>query len=368
MKQALVCIGFLLAPFLRAQEPLTNQTIMNLVKAGVGAETIAGMIHQQPGKYSLSADDLIALKKAGVPDNVIAALFSSSAASAQPVQPVINSYLPTAPIMPAPNLAPLILHDATPVRLRLNRNLSSADAKAGDSVDFEVLDDIKVDDVLVIARGGTAIATITQAEAKKRMARGGKLDVNMDYVRLVNGDKVTVRAVKETKGGGHTGAMTGAIVATSLVFWPAAPFFLFMHGKDVMIPKGTEITAYVDGDITLDRAKFYGVPQVPPAAPLAAPVAAPMTPITPSVAPPIANGSMVDITFTSNPPGVIVSMYGQPIGRTPFTTRLQPGTYRAVFSGIGYGPVTKDVAVGAGFPTTVSATLQAAPITESRPE
>ncbi len=42
--------------------------------------------------------------------------------------------------------------------------------------------------------------------------------------------------------------MTGAIVATSLVVWPAAPFFLFMHGKDTTIPKGTEITAYVNGE------------------------------------------------------------------------------------------------------------------------
>jgi len=82
--------------------------------------------------------------------------------------------------------------------------------------------------------------------------------VNIDYVRLVNGEKVALRAVKEVKGGGHTGAMTGAIVATSLVFFPAAPFFLFMHGKDVTIPQGTEITAYVQGEIVLDSTHFGG--------------------------------------------------------------------------------------------------------------
>jgi hypothetical protein len=150
----------------------------------------------------------------------------------------------------------LILHDATPVRLRLTRNLSSADATTGETVDFEVLEDLKLDGFLIVARGGTAIATVTQAQHKRRMARGGKLDVNIDYVRLVNGDKVALRAVKETSGGGHTGAMTGAIVATSLVFLPAAPFFLFMHGKDVTIPKGTEISAYVSGEIKLDRENF----------------------------------------------------------------------------------------------------------------
>ncbi len=29
-----------------------------------------------------------------------------------------------------------------------------------------------------------------------------------------------------------------------------------MKGKDITIPKGTEITAYINGDITLDSAKF----------------------------------------------------------------------------------------------------------------
>ena len=57
-----------------------------------------------------------------------------------------------------------VLHDATPVRLRLARTLSSADAKVGENVDFEVLEDVKIGDAVVIARGGTAIATVTQAE------------------------------------------------------------------------------------------------------------------------------------------------------------------------------------------------------------
>jgi hypothetical protein len=161
-----------------------------------------------------------------------------------------------------------VLHDATPVRLRLARNLSSADAKVGETVDFEVLEDVKIGDTLIVARGATAIATITAAEKKKRMARGGKLDVNMDYVRLVNGDKVALRAVKETSGGGHTGAMTGGIVASAIVFFPAAPFFLFMHGKDTTIPKGTEITGYTNGEIKLDPAKFVQASAniIPPAA------------------------------------------------------------------------------------------------------
>jgi hypothetical protein len=53
--------------------------------------------------------------------------------------------------------------------------------------------------------------------------------------------------------------MTGAMVATSIVFWPAAPLFLFMHGKDITIPKGHEVTVYVNADFQIDARKF---PQV----------------------------------------------------------------------------------------------------------
>jgi hypothetical protein len=46
------------------------------------------------------------------------------------------------------------------------------------------------------------------------------------------------------------------MVATAIVAWPAAPLWLLVHGKDVTIGKGTQITAYVVGDMPLDAAKF----------------------------------------------------------------------------------------------------------------
>jgi len=367
MRHTIACIVFLLLSVtVNAQEVLNNATILKLVKAGIGEDTIVGMINQQPGKYSLSTDDIIALKTAGVSDKVIAAIIVRSGALAQPTapQPTTN-VTPIAAVLsqPVPQ-APLVLHDGTPIRLRLNRTLTSADDKAGDNVDFEVLDDIKVDDAMLIPRGGTAIATITEAEHKKRMARGGKLDVNMDYARLVNGEKVALRAVKEVKGGGHTGAMTGAMVATAIVVWPAAPFFLFMHGKDVTIPKGTEITAYVNGEIKLDRARFFGsapAQMLVASSPQAMPVMSPAT-FTPTVAPAPSSpvvGGIVDITFTSTPANALVSIGGMALGRTPFTTKIPLGYYKATFSVYGYANSIESLSVGNGYPTTVNAMLQA---------
>ena len=147
---------------------------------------------------------------------------------------------PTAPPKPVTTSASnkFALDDGTPIKLRLNRTLSSADAKTGDNIDFEVLEEVKVGEVVVVPKGSIAIGTITDAEHKKRMARGGKLDLEIDYVKLADGEKATLRAVKETKGGGHTGAMTGGMVATAIVVWPAAPLFLFHAWERHHNPEG----------------------------------------------------------------------------------------------------------------------------------
>ena len=217
-----------------------------------------------------------------------------------------------------------VLDDGTPIKLRLDRNLSSADAKTGDSIDFEVLEEVKVNDVVVIPKGNIAIGTVTAAEHKKRMARGGKLDIEIDYVKLADGEKAAIRAVKETKGGGHTGAMTGAIVATSLVVWPAAPFFLFMHGKDTTIPKGTEITAYVNGNMPLDLAKFA------PVAPAVSNVAASSAVALQSTP------TNARLEITSNPSGGEISVDGNFVGDTPSEVSVAAGVRTITISKHGY--------------------------------
>lgn len=248
------------------------------------------------------------------------------------------------------------LEDGTPIKLRLTRNLSSADATTGDRVDFEVLEDVKVKDVIVVPRGGLALATITEAEHKRRMARGGKLNVNIDDVRLADGEKAPLRAVKEAKGGGHTGAMTGGIVATAIVFFPAAPLFLFMHGKDITIPKGTEITAYTNGDIPLDPKRFS-----------AQATANTETGVAPAQATssviPAQNGSGADpalstVDLKSTPDGAEITVDEKFMGSTPSSLRLSVGEHKIKLEKSGFKTWERTMTVGAGATATVNATLE----------
>ena len=82
-----------------------------------------------------------------------------------------------------------VLEDGTPVKLRFSQTVSSGDAHVNDQVEFEVLEEIKMGDFVVIPKGGIAWGTVTEAQPKRRMARGGKLEIVMDSVRLADGEK-----------------------------------------------------------------------------------------------------------------------------------------------------------------------------------
>lgn len=236
-----------------------------------------------------------------------------------------------------------VLEDETPIRLRLNRTISSADAHVGDTVDFETLDDITVNGTLVIPKGGLAFATVTEAQAKRRMARGGKLDINIDYVKLVSGEKAALRAVKDVKGGGHTGGMVGGMVATSLVFFPAAPFFLFMHGKDISIPKGTDITAYVSGDMRLDIAKFQ------PAAPATAQA---------QIAVANTDSTSAKLQLESDPPGADIEVDGSFVGNTPSDVQVADGDHTVTVKKAGFKDWERKLKVTSGSSVRLNAELE----------
>jgi len=248
-------------------------------------------------------------------------------APAAPSAPTQNDAAGQPPSGPPP---PNTLLDGTAVKMRLAENFSSETSKTGDQVPFEVTDEVVVEGITVIPKGAQALATVTNAEPKKRMGRGGKLDVNVDSVRLADGEKAQLRAVRDNSGGGHIGIMTTAIVATALVFFPAAPLFLFMHGKSVEVPKGTEVTAFVQGDMKLDMAKFAPVPP-PGAVAVAAPVAA-------------ASGLTIDASVAN----CDIEVDGSFVGSTPSTLNLAPGKHDIVVKKAGYKDWARSMTVASG--------------------
>ena len=88
----LVTVAALLAPSARAAEVLTNDSVISMVKAGLGEELVLSKIRSSPAQYDLSTDGIIKLKSAGVTDKIIQAMMAAGSAAPAPA--------------PAPSAAP----------------------------------------------------------------------------------------------------------------------------------------------------------------------------------------------------------------------------------------------------------------------
>jgi hypothetical protein len=83
MKRVLVaiclCVSFFVAVHAQQQSegPLTNESVVKLVKAGFKEKTVIAIIHNRPSVFKLEPDQLIQLKRQGVSENIILAMLSS---------------------------------------------------------------------------------------------------------------------------------------------------------------------------------------------------------------------------------------------------------------------------------------------------
>ena len=211
------------------------------------------------------------------------------------------------------------LSDGTPVKLRLNRNVSSATDKVGDPVEFEVLEEVKVADVIVIPRGSVASGAVSGLEPKGRMGRAAKLNVEINSVRLKDGEKAPLREVPDTK---DDGASKTTSLAANVVLLPASSLSSLRHGKDVLLPKGTEITVFVAGNLLLEKAKFEMEEG--------------------------ATSRQTIISITSSPPGATIQVDGSIIGNTPSSIDVVGGDHHVTVFKTGYKPWERTLTVSGG--------------------
>lgn len=236
-----------------------------------------------------------------------------------------------------------ILEDGTPVKLRLARSLSSADARAGQEIPFEVMDDVDVDGVTVLHRGAAAIGVVTDADSARKMDREGKLSFRLSYLTLADEEKAALRSFSHSKG--HSGVSDGAALGAYAAGGLVGLFVLtaLTKGTNVLIPHGTKITAFVDGDMHLDLSKFGA-------------------PTQSSSQEPAPQGTTVQASLVvdSAPAGADVEVDGRLVGSTPLTVTLAAGGRQIVVKKKGFTDWSKTVHVTGGT-VHVNAVLEQSP-------
>lgn len=80
-----------------AQEVLTNDAVVKMVRAGLPESVIVAKIRSSQTKFDVGTDALIALREAGVPDKVLEAIVMPPAQAVAPAPPVTPSASAPAP-------------------------------------------------------------------------------------------------------------------------------------------------------------------------------------------------------------------------------------------------------------------------------
>lgn len=171
------------------------------------------------------------------------------------------------------------LPDGTRIAVRTMEPLSSATVKDNDPVSFAVLEDVVVDGEVVIKQGTPVRGTIVDAEAKRRMGRAGKLQYTVNETKAVDRSVIRLRALQDRRGDSNVTSTTVTTVAVGVFVPVAAPFFLLRKGHDIVVPEGTRIDTFVDGDHVIGTEVERPAPQV-----VAVAAVAPVPPAAPATA------------------------------------------------------------------------------------
>jgi hypothetical protein len=103
---AFLMTSLLMTRSVDAQEVLTNQSVVEMVKAGLSERVIIAKIRNSPTKFDTQTDALIALQKNGVPEKVIEAIMSPSAPAAAAAPPASSAPAGSEAMAPPPAAGP----------------------------------------------------------------------------------------------------------------------------------------------------------------------------------------------------------------------------------------------------------------------
>jgi len=257
---------------------LTNKDVLDMVAAKLPASTIINHIRSSPKTgFDLTTAGIIQLSQGGVPDNIIAVMRSpkpdaSAAAKSTPkstpgnLPPANKSAAPqpvptpleavpapaaAAPVVPPPPVVdspPVSAAAAAPTRIQtvsilggmpfsltLNQDVP-AKLTAGQLLHFTVTKDVKVGDVVIIAKGTPVNgAVVDPGDGKKLLIVKNKATFKLTNVESTGGSRLAIRATQSKKDEKAERPIEQA----------------GSKNKDVLAPAGTEYLGYIENDQTV---------------------------------------------------------------------------------------------------------------------
>ena len=205
-----------------APTALSNGAIVKMVKAGLGETIVIAAIEGAANqRFDLTPGGLIALKSAGVPDAIIAAMQRKAGGSrpAAPAPASTSADAAAAAVVRAhePAMVTVTIPAGTELHIQIAQTIASDQAKLGQVLQFTSTADVTVGGYVVVPRDSVVYGKVTKVTAQ-RFTRAGNLAFTIDSVEAVGGSEIALRGSHTVAGG--RGMVTGneASVAAGTIF------------------------------------------------------------------------------------------------------------------------------------------------------
>ena len=237
------------------------------------------------------------------------------------------------------------------VRLRLHNVLTTDNVVKGDSIDFDVAEDVVVATHVVIHKGDPARGKVVAVKgAGKRNVKDASVTFQFVSVRSVDSQEIQLRKTPEKPK--RADSKENEIEAND-----ALPGYA---QRVIGADKGKEFVAYVDVSATVNA------PDAPPPGAAGGNISTTATgggssTTTTAVSPPSAlpaSEEQATIDFNSNPPGADILIDGVLVGNTPTVLQVNPGHRRIQLRIGGYNSWARTMVVEPGSYPSIRATLE----------
>ncbi|MBB5336233.1 hypothetical protein [Pectinatus brassicae] len=141
----------------------------------------------------------------------------------------------------------------TLIKIKLVTPVNSENMKAGDEVKYQVAENVVYNGNLVFAAGALGEGHVTKVTTAKNFGRDGKIDIDFEKTQAFDGTLVDTVLGDKAKEEMKSEAMAaGASIAGIALLGPIGIVGgLFVHGKDINLPAGTELFIQTKSDINL---------------------------------------------------------------------------------------------------------------------
>ena len=153
-------------------------------------------------------------------------------------------------------VTPVSVPANTLIKVALVTPVNAKNLKVGDTIEYQVADDVFVNDALVFTKGSRGEGTVTKVRQSRNFGRNAEVEIDFKNTKALDGTYVTTFIGEEAKKEmQHLAMAAGASLAGIAVLGPLGIVAgAFVHGKNVDLPAGTEL--YIQ---TKDETTLYGV-------------------------------------------------------------------------------------------------------------